>query len=112
MVGQIGQVATGGMLAYGYRLLFQALSVRRTWATGAFVGVAHGLVSGTALAFAPLVHPQIPGSISPPGMLMRREGWRQGATFVLLHVLFGAVVGLLIDAGASESGDATARQRR
>jgi hypothetical protein len=92
LLGLAGQIATGGVLAQGYRLMFEELGIRPTAAAGAALGLLHGGVAGAALAAAPLAHPRMPEEVDPPGAFMRRAGGREAALFLGVHVLFGAIV--------------------
>lgn len=92
-LGQVAQLLTGGILACGYRYGFDRLRLPMSPLTGAVAGVAHGAVAGTSLALAPMVHPHIPERVDAPGAFMLREGKREAVLFMMLHVLFGAVIG-------------------
>lgn len=92
-LGQIAQLLTGGVLACGYRYSFERLRVPMSPLAGAIAGMAHGVVAGVSLALAPVVHPQIPDRVDAPGAFMLRKGRREAVLFVMLHVLFGAIIG-------------------
>lgn len=92
-VGQVAQLVTGGALACGYQYTFERLCFPMSPSTGAMAGAAHGALAGVSLALAPVVHPQIPDRMDAPGAFMLRKGRREAVLFVMLHVLFGAIIG-------------------
>lgn len=70
---------------------------------GAAIGLVHGLfVTMVALPAMPGFHPRMASphagptserTLEPPGFLARNYGYRTGASVVLAHVVFGAVLG-------------------
>jgi hypothetical protein len=63
---------------------------------GALFGLAHAVVTGTMLAGMPAMHPEIrAGRMQAPGVAAISLGAPTAMGFVVLHVIFGALVGLL-----------------
>ena len=102
IVGFATQLGVGGVLAQGYRIAFRQLGIRPAVRTGAALGFFHGLAAGAALAAAPLLHPRIPDRVERPGVFMLRRGRREAALLIIVHVIFGTVVGSLIGASRGD----------
>ena len=110
--GLLSQCAVGSLLfAQGYRVAFEQLQLRPTPLRGAVLGLLHGAAAGAALAAAPLVHPQMPDTIPPPGPFMLHRGAGAAMLFVGVHALFGAIVATAVDARAAHLHASHARLR-
>lgn len=63
---------------------------------GVLFGAAHALVTGTMLAGMPMMHPLIrAGRMEAPGLLAIKLGGSTAMDFVMLHMVFGALVAVL-----------------
>jgi hypothetical protein len=61
---------------------------------GALFGLVHAAASGMGLAMMPMLHPQIrAGRMQAPGLLALSLGMPTAVGFVVLHIVFGAIVG-------------------
>ena len=96
----------GLLFAGGYYVIFQALG-EASWWSGAALGVLHAAFAGTALVnvLLPLVHPRMGSTFSdassapllePPGFLLLNYGTRTPLVMLVVHVAYGALVGLFI----------------
>ena len=87
----------GLLFALVYLAIFMRLG-RWGWGIGAIIGLLHGLLSGTVMAVLPRFHPLMDtGAASPipaPGFVGIHYGSITAILFVLLHIAFGAIVGL------------------
>lgn len=107
VVGFFIHLAAGQVFALGYAATF-ALLGQATWWMGALLGLLHVAVALTViLPLLPGVHPRMastragPGStavLEPPGLLGLNYGIQTPAVAVLAHVVYGAVLGLLLGA--------------
>ncbi|MBF9131808.1 hypothetical protein I0C86_22985 [Plantactinospora sp. S1510] len=98
---------TGQGFALGYTAVF-ALLGRATWWLGALLGVLHvGIALTVLLPLLPGVHPRMasaragPSStavLEPPGLLALNYGVQTPAVTVAVHILYGTVLGLLLQA--------------
>ena len=101
-------LVNGQLFALGYASAFAALE-RSTWWLGAMFGALHGAVA--LMAGMPLlsgVHPRMaseraglsaaPG-LEPPGLLGLNYGRETPAIALAAHVVYGAVLGLLLGPG-------------
>lgn len=68
---------------------------RSGWLTGVGFSVIHVVIAGVFMGVIPTMHPRMPDPISPPGAFLSNLGTLGIVAFVMLHVLYGAVVGAL-----------------
>jgi hypothetical protein len=81
---------------------------RSGWGLGASFGVVHAAVAGAVLVpLLPTIHPRMateragPTStniLEPPGLLAINYGWSTPLVTVAAHAVYGAVLGLLLQA--------------
>ncbi len=101
-IGYLAHFVMGQVFALMYFGLFLALG-RHDWWLGAFLGLAHGLVTGTFLinVLLPLVHPRMGTTFSdagtvallePPGLMARNYGLGTPVVSLLGHVAYGTVI--------------------
>jgi hypothetical protein len=91
-------VVTFGFVGILYATGFQYLTRRTGLAAGVGLAIVHTLISGLALAALPAVHPLMRARISSePGIFKSNLGTLDACAFVALHLLYGALVGLLYD---------------
>jgi hypothetical protein len=98
-------VIGGWMFAFLYYLLFASVGVF-TWWFGALTGALHGLALIIAVPpLLPFVHPRMASEyhgatsvrvLEPPGFLGLNYGHGTPATTLLAQVLYGAVLGALV----------------
>ena len=93
----------GLCFAAGYYLVFAAID-EASWWLGAMFGVVHALFAGTALVnlLLPLVHPRMATVSSAadstpfleaPGFLLLNYGASTPVVMIIVHVVYGAIVG-------------------
>ncbi len=82
--------------------VFAALDIDSAWAAwGLLFGVAHWAVVGMALGMMPMVHPRMrSGEIDEPGFYGLRYPPMTAMGFLMLHLVFGVIVGALYGAWA------------
>ena len=95
----------GQLFALGYALGFAVLGVA-TWWVGALFGLFHVGIALTALIpLLPGVHPRIASAragletqtvLEPPGLLALNYGAQTPSVATVAHVVYGAVLGLLL----------------
>jgi hypothetical protein len=100
-------LAAGQGFALGYAAVF-ALLGQATWWLGALLGLLHVAVALTViLPLLPGVHPRMAttragpsttAALEPPGLLGLNYGLQTPAVAVVAHVIYGAVLGLLLGA--------------
>lgn len=98
-MGFLIHFAMGALFGIAYAILFHAVAAVPhsgiAAATGAIFGVLHGLSVGAVLGFMPQFHPRMgPGElVAEPGFFGRNVGVAMPVALVVLHVLYGAIVG-------------------
>ncbi|RKF27635.1 hypothetical protein [Micromonospora globbae] len=106
IVGFLMHLGIGQGFAVGYAATF-ALLHRATWWIGALLGAVHvGIALTVILPLLPGVHPRMaspragPAStavLEPPGLFAVNYGVQTPTVAVVVHILYGAVLGLLLD---------------
>jgi hypothetical protein len=95
MIGLVMWCALGGVLGLCYAAILRGAEGAGAF-TGATIGLVHALVVGVLLALLPVFHPAIPEQIAQPGMLMIERGIAASLLFIVGHVMFGALMGLVV----------------
>ncbi|MGC5053325.1 hypothetical protein ACLQ2S_17930 [Micromonospora sp. DT48] len=108
VIGFLIHLCAGQGFALGYAAAF-ALLHRATWWLGAVFGLLHvGIALTVILPLLPGVHPRMasqragPAStavLEPPGVFALNYGYQTPVVAVLVHVVYGIVLGLLLRAG-------------
>ncbi|PZG01741.1 hypothetical protein [Micromonospora deserti] len=100
-------VLSGVVFGSIYALLFVAFDVAavNAWWVGALIGVVHGVGAGLAMGMLQAVHPRMPATASaghggglrldPPGPFAKNYGAATAPGMLMVHVVYGAVVGLV-----------------
>lgn len=92
-----------------YYVVFRAIG-EASWWLGALFGLVHGAFAGSALVniLLPLVHPRMGSTLSdarsqpllePPGFMLLNYGASTPAVALVLHVVYGTLVGAFAAAG-------------
>lgn len=99
-LGLVAHVMMGAVFGIVYALGFEALGVESSWLWGAAFGIAHGVVAGMAMAMMPAMHPRMGDGqvLAAPGPFARNYGTLMPVGVIMLHVVFGIVVGLVYSA--------------
>lgn len=107
LAGFVIHLAAGQVFALGYATVFVLLH-RATWWLGGLLGMLHVAVALLVLLpLLPGLHPRMashragPGSravLEPPGLLALNYGIQTPAVTVLAHLVYGVVLGLLLQA--------------
>jgi hypothetical protein len=102
-IGYLLHFVAGQVFAFIYYGIFLAIDASGVL-LGALFGLLHGMFAGTALVniLLPMVHPRM-GSphtaanstplLEPPGFLMLNYGRSTPLVTVIVHILYGAIVG-------------------
>ncbi|OZV83616.1 hypothetical protein CA850_02800 [Micromonospora echinospora] len=106
VIGFVIHLCAGQGFALGYAAAF-ALLHRATWWIGALFGMLHvGIALTVLLPLLPGVHSRMaseragPAStavLEPPGLFGLNYGLQTPAVTVVVHVMYGVVLGLLLD---------------
>jgi hypothetical protein len=103
VIGVIIHMVNGWLFAVVYALLFEAMDDTATWWYGALIGAIQGLfVVAVLLPMLPGVHPRMVSDfrgpeptrlLEPPGFLATNYGRKTPLITVLVHSLYGAILG-------------------
>ncbi len=84
---------TGGLAGMLYALGFEKWTLYADSWIGLVFGSIHGFAGGFLIALMPVVHPLMPDILIAPGPFGINFGLLTAATFMGLHLLYGAMVG-------------------
>ncbi len=97
-LGMMMHLMMGGIFGLVYAWGFTAIH-RTGWTTGLAFGAVHSIAAGVFMGIIPMMHPRIP-PMQAPGFFMANLGMMGVVAEVMLHLIYGAVVGAIY-AGAS-----------
>lgn len=95
VLGLALHLVISGAIALLYGLGFEYVSRRSGALPGVVFSLVHIVVGGLFLGALPAMHPLIPGTLRAPGTFMSNFGDVGVIAFVVLHAIYGAVVGLM-----------------
>lgn len=95
LVGFIVMMAGAGIGGIAYAATFEAMTRRADAMTGILVALAPMAIEGLMLGFMDKMHPLMPKIMQSPGFFMSNYGAMGVIGFVVSHLAFGAVVGML-----------------
>lgn len=87
----------GILFALIYATLFALFGIAANWIWGAVFGAVHGVIAGMAFGMMPAMHPRMGEGevLAPPGPFGSNYGPMVPVGVIVLHIIFGAVVGWL-----------------
>jgi hypothetical protein len=95
VLGLVVHFMMGVVFAIVYALLFDLFDIDPSWLWGALFGAVHGVGAGMALGMMPAMHPRMGEGevLSAPGPIGKNLGAMVPLGLIILHIVFGAVVG-------------------
>lgn len=93
-VGFVMHLMISALIALLYAWAFEHVAHRAGAGVGALFGLVHAVIAGLAMGMVPAIHPLIPEMLAAPGAFLLHIPMGPVA-LVLLHVLYGAVVGAI-----------------
>lgn len=109
VVGFVMHLVISGLIALAYAWAFENVLHRAGAGAGALVSVVHILIGGLFMGMMPAMHPLVPEMMPGPGFFMLNLGVTGLVAFVMLHVIYGAIVGAMYGPVLHPRGDVTAR---
>jgi hypothetical protein len=94
MLGLIAQLFVAIVAALVYAAIFEWVVRRAGAVMGFLIALVHVVVAGIGVGFLP-VSGMLDAGISPPGAFLEYRGWWAIGTFVLAHLAFGVIVGIV-----------------
>lgn len=95
VLGLIIHLVVSGAIALLYGLGFEYVSHRAGALPGVVFSLIHIVVGGLLMGMIPAIHPQVPETLAPPGAFMSGLGDIGVVAFVVLHAIYGAIVGVM-----------------
>ncbi len=100
MIGLVIHLMISGLIALVYAYGFEHITHKAGWLTGAGFGVIHVLIAGVFMGMIGMIHrlmvasqPVPAGHLLAPGFFAANFGMLTVGAFVMLHLLYGAIVG-------------------
>lgn len=91
-LGFVWHLINGGIFALIYAAGFKALG-RASASLGLGFGTIHWVVAGVFMGMVPLMHPMIPEMMAPPGYFGVNGGAFDFVAELMLHWVYGGIVG-------------------
>jgi len=92
VLGFVAGLIISGLIALLYAWAFEGMR-RSNWKLGVIGGAIHAVIGGIFFGFMPLFHPAMPNIITPTGFFAANYGAVTAVGFVVLHLIYGAIVG-------------------
>lgn len=93
-LGFVMHLVISGLIALIYAAVFEAIR-RSNWFLGLIGGAIHAVIAGFVLLWMPAIHPLMPDTITAPGAFAINYGMTTAVAFVILHLIYGMIVGSL-----------------
>ncbi len=95
-LGLAFHVVVSALIALIYAWAFDLLGLDgNLWLWGLVGGAVHWVIAGVFLAMVPAMHPEIPEQRPAPGAFAKNFGAPDVPAFLMGHLLYGLVVGIL-----------------
>jgi len=95
VVGFAMHLVISGLIALLYGWGFERLTRRADWQVGLGFGVVHAVIGGLVMGMVPAMHPLIPEQMPAPGAFMWNLGPMGVVAEMVLHLIYGAIVGAM-----------------
>lgn len=97
MVGLVFHLVVSGVIALAYAWGFEHIFHVRDhlWLWGLLGGAIHWVIAGFVMGMVPAIHPEIPEERPAPGMFIKNFGVPDVPAFLMGHLLYGVVVGVV-----------------
>ncbi len=96
VLGMAIHLIGSGAIAVIFAWFYQRLGARNHfWAWGLLGGAILWIIAGVLMGVMPAIHPEIPEQRQGPGVFLIHYGMHEVMVFLIGHLLFGLVVGML-----------------
>jgi hypothetical protein len=113
IIGFVIHLMISGLIALVYAYGFEYITHKAGWLTGAGFGVVHVIIAGIFMGMIGMMHPlmvasqSVPdGKLLAPGFFAANFGMMTVVAFIMLHLIYGAIVGALYTPAHQESRNA------
>ena len=103
ILGFLVHLVVSGLIAIVYALVFKAWGPANWW-HGVVVAIPHTLLAGLFTVMMPVIHPAMPEMLPAPGFLAINFGVGTMILVILLHLVYGAIVGAIYHAKPVSAG--------
>jgi hypothetical protein len=93
LLGLFIHLMVSGLIALIYAWGFEHVTHRAGFLVGLGFAVVHTVIAGIVMGMMPMMHPMIPERMPPPGFFMANLGAMAAIAEVVLHLIYGAIVG-------------------
>lgn len=93
IIGLMMHLVISGLIALIYAAGFEYVTHRAGWLMGVAFSIVHILIGGAAMGMVPAIHPLIPEMMPAPGAFLSNLGATGVIAFIMLHIIYGAIVG-------------------
>lgn len=93
VVGLMMHLMISGLIALIYAWGFENVTHRAGWLVGVGFALIHTLIAGMVMGMMPMMHPMMPEQMPSPGYFMSNLGAMGVVAEVMLHLIYGAIVG-------------------
>lgn len=94
VVGLMMHLMISGLIALIYAWGFENVTHRAGWLVGVGFSIIHIIIGGIFMGMMPMMHPRMP-PMDAPGAFMSGLGMMGVIAFVMLHMIYGAIVGAM-----------------
>lgn len=103
-LGMFSHLMISGLIGIIYAVGFEYITKASSWLIGAGFGIVHWLIAGVFLGMMSMMHPlmQAGGELAPPGFFATNFGMFSIIAVLVLHVIYGAIVGLIYNSNHIE----------
>lgn len=105
ILGMMMHLMISGAIALIYAWGFEHVTHRANATIGAGFGVIHGIIGGMFMGMMPMMHPLIPEMMPAPGAFMSNMGIMGIMAEMVLHIVYGAIVGGIYGRADVGAGD-------
>lgn len=99
-VGMFSHLIISGLIAIVYAFGFVYFVEKANWVVGAVFGFIHWLIAGVFFGIMSFVHPLMQtNELASPGIFATNFGYFSIAAVLILHLIYGAVVGAIYNPG-------------
>ena len=93
MLGFVFHLVISGCIALIYAAAFDYLTSGPGWGMGAAFSLLHVVLAGLATGVLGILHPLVPAVMDEPGLFAINLGASTAVLFILIHVVYGTLVG-------------------
>ena len=95
LIGFAIHLMISALIALVYAWGFEHVTHRAGLGVGLGFSIIHVVIAGMVMAMIPVMHPMIPEQMPAPGAFLANMGATFAFLFVMEHLIYGAIVGVL-----------------